>query len=649
MKLLPPTRERAGSAVPVPSVRRVHVHHWAVRLLFGFACTLIVLGCAKPKPVTPPGGGGGSGGGGTTSEPPGGGGTIPGAPNYSYLDQGWNQDQRAQFYFTTQGSQLIPYDWYLALEQPNSDKRFNDPEFIAALRFIPMAPDDDRNPDGLPIGIVKDDNPHSVVIKLSQIREDTTRNHYPKTNKWMGITCALCHTNRITYTDQSLVVDGAPTLGDVQGLLDALARSVQATLTDDQKMDRFARQVLGSGFNEAEASALRDEVDAYNKELQAEIVRDDTGDDPKMRYGFGRLDAFGRIMNSVAEVAPRIPVNHVAANAPVSFPFLWDTPMLEWVQWNGSTANPLGRNVGEVIGAFAQLRIADATPEQLFDSSADIEKLDRLETLLEGLHAPAWPEDILGKFDPDKVALGQKLFAKNCQACHSVRDSDGKFPTRENPVGPPLIKIVMVPLSKIGTDPTMAMNFVKGRVDPGILKAAIPPERIGPDGKVPGPVYLTAVVRAVMNRKYKELAATSPSFAANQDEIIRGLEGDRPSIEPSPEHLLGYKSRPMNGIWATAPYLHNGSVPNLYQLLLPAKDRVKKFHVGSREFEPLHVGFNTEPTADSFEFDTTLPGNSNAGHEGPLFTQTRPSDDEEYRDFTPEERTALVEYMKTLK
>jgi hypothetical protein len=63
--------------------------------------------------------------------------------------------------------------------------------------------------------------------------------------------------------------------------------------------------------------------------------------------------------------------------------------------------------------------------------------------------------------------------------------------------------------------------------------------------------------------------------------------------------ILGYKFRPLTGIWATAPYLHNGSVPTLYDLLLPPSDRPTSFYVGTREFDPVKVGFKTEQSAEN--------------------------------------------------
>jgi hypothetical protein len=78
---------------------------------------------------------------------------------------------------------------------------------------------------------------------------------------------------------------------------------------------------------------------------------------------------------------------------------------------------------------------------------------------------------------------------------------------------------------------------------------------------------------------------------------------------------LGYRARPHDGIWATPPFLHNGSVPNLYQMLVPAASRSTKFYLGSTRFDPKHVGYETHGFQGAFEMDTTLPGNSNAGHE----------------------------------
>jgi len=85
-----------------------------------------------------------------------------------------------------------------------------------------------------------------------------------------------------------------------------------------------------------------------------------------------------------------------------------------------------------------------------------------------------------------------------------------------------------------------------------------------------------------------------------------------------PQQVAGYKPRPLEGVWATAPFLHNGSVPTLYQMLLPPEKRDQKFFVGRREYDPVHVGYVTQPDADGdddgFWLDTRIDGNHNTGH-----------------------------------
>src|SRR3546814_17353322 len=77
---------------------------------------------------------------------------------------------------------------------------------------------------------------------------------------------------------------------------------------------------------------------------------------------------------------------------------------------------------------------------------------------------------------------------------------------------------------------------------------------------------------------------------------------------------------PLDGLWLRAPYLHNGSVPTLRDLLKPAAARPKAFWRGDDVYDPVNVGFVTNVPAregvEFFRYDTTVPGNSNAGHEG---------------------------------
>jgi hypothetical protein len=99
-----------------------------------------------------------------------------------------------------------------------------------------------------------------------------------------------------------------------------------------------------------------------------------------------------------------------------------------------------------------------------------------------------------------------------------------------------------------------------------------------------------------------------------------------------------YKARPLQGIWATAPYLHNGSVVSLYELLLPPAQRRSRFYTGTNMFDPKQVGLDADAAVpgNSFAFDTTLEGNANTGHDYGNAT------------LSDEDRWSLVEYMKSL-
>jgi hypothetical protein len=100
----------------------------------------------------------------------------------------------------------------------------------------------------------------------------------------------------------------------------------------------------------------------------------------------------------------------------------------------------------------------------------------------------------------------------------------------------------------------------------------------------------------------------------------------------------GYANQPLDGIWLRGPYLHNGSVPTLRDLLEVPGNRPSVFYRGYDVFDQERVGFvSTVPFANGqtfFRFDTALPGNGNGGH---LYGTTLPDAD----------KRALVEYMKT--
>ncbi|MCC2615278.1 c-type cytochrome [Aestuariibacter halophilus] len=103
---------------------------------------------------------------------------------------------------------------------------------------------------------------------------------------------------------------------------------------------------------------------------------------------------------------------------------------------------------------------------------------------------------------------------------------------------------------------------------------------------------------------------------------------------------FGYANMPLDGVWLRAPYLHNGSVPTLWDLLQPQEERPGQFYRGNDVYDQQKLGFVTDAAfvngRPMFLFDTQITGNGNQGHSGPAFG-TALSDDEKW---------ALVEYLK---
>jgi hypothetical protein len=100
----------------------------------------------------------------------------------------------------------------------------------------------------------------------------------------------------------------------------------------------------------------------------------------------------------------------------------------------------------------------------------------------------------------------------------------------------------------------------------------------------------------------------------------------------------GYANTPLDGVWARAPYLHNGSVPTLWDLLMPVEKRPAEFYSGYDVYDPKNVGFITSgPDAEhvGFKYEVCMPGNSNVGHTFGI----------ELKDA---EKWDLIEFMKTL-
>lgn len=623
----------------------------------------------------------------------------PGLTEAKTLSQNWSDEESNWFYNVPQGSRLMPYEWFLHLEQPQSQDRFLDASHIRGLGYIARLASTD-NPDGLPIGFVKD-------------------SAYDDGTPGLGLTCAACHTSQIDHQGVAYIVDGGPTLGDMQTLMSRLANALEATAAEDAKFERFAAKVLTSDFSESNKSSLRSALHS-NAIARSAYNHRNFPKQASLHYGHGRVDAFGAIFNEVAVTFLGVSENVQEASAPVSYPCLWDAPQHDRVQWNGAAQNrtsklgkllfgtekvgALGRNSGEVLGVFghAVINTDEVLVPRPYTSTVNKANLLKIEDSLETLWSPVWP-DGFGKIDDARRTRGEAIFNTNCSACH--RSIDRTSPTRA-------VKAV---ITDEGTDPTMVMNFgrtaktgklegrrvtIQGQDDFGpsapiglILKHVVERVMLNPISGEEVKVLIASKLNnvnglnpgyqntAIIRLRGRELSVSLDSlsigidsirFRANKSELLglasevrAKLTEDADSGNPFKTlkaarervgHLLdlsntdeseassvievrnasasfGYKARPLNGVWSTAPYLHNGSVPTLAELLKPASRRVVTFHVGSLEFDPVNVGFISDPAFPVY--DTKVTGNHNTGHE-------------HGSQLAENEKLDLIEYLKSL-
>ena len=536
-----------------------------------------------------------------------------------YLNQAWTAQQRADYYWGSQGSALISYDIYLALKLPGSNELFNSASHADQVGLLMGPPDLKNNPDSLPVGITK-----------------TTVSSGQYTGVYMGMTCAACHTGQVQYKGQQIRIEGgANNRLNIVAWVRSLADSLNETVTDQARFQTMFKTIQKTNPAISEA------------DLKRRLIQDTQIVQAQVKYSFvlpslpgpGRMDALASIHNSFTAINTGELGNIYPSLAPVKPPFLWNAPQSAWVQWSAVVTNPLSRNAGETLGVFTRYDLKSATPEQgLFDTTTDIRGLVKLESLLKVLAPPKWPEEILGKLDQDKVMIGQKLFVNHCQQCHTT------YPYRWSPERAPgkrFIENAIVPQTIVGTDGTQ-LKGISFNPEPVIFTGTLAPYFNG-QAKVSNGEFGQVIQGKIVAKAVNKAGPFSKEEFAEMNSYTNYL--NEPPV-PSPQD--SYKAAPRDGIWATGPFLHNGSVPTIYALLSPAAERPSSFFV-TREFDPIKLGINTSVVnPQDYFFDTTLIGNSNAGHSfEKSYSQTR-GNGVIGPELSAAERYAIIEYLKSI-
>jgi hypothetical protein len=618
----------------------------------------------------------GAGGGGASAAPP----APRAAEEAAGRLQGLTAAERQQYYHLAEGSELYPLAWMRALKTKEGRP------FLEDLGRFGLLEDPD-SPLGLPVGMTAQ-TPRDVRVL----------------GEMVGINCAGCHVGELTRGGKSVRLVGAPNLFDINtfyvklfeaatitaveparraqfledlkkhgdlevqratqflvatlatmeqdqaarlggaersfaGRLKALAQKAESGIGQDlqslglgSKGRDALRRKLTAGVSDADVAALLDslkrqdpggllkDMAARSQEDIKELVvnaallrarlsflkklKDLHSKEQPTIPGPGRIDAFVNARDLIFPTSEFIP-----ANSPVSYPHIWQLEQTVWLHWDGNTNSVMERNIGQSLGLGAvfdpETLTSTILPKNLYD----------LELLTRKITPPSWPAAVLGAVDHARSERGKAIYEDRCVKCHAILQGSAKAPD------------ILTPLEEIGTDPNRAINFTR------------------PVGGKNFATSLGDTANAIKKRAYQD----NDISAADQETM------DRTDEPIEWRTTRSYVGRPLQAIWATAPYLHNGSVPTLHHLLLPAKDRPTTFPVGHREYDPEKLGYVAEvaqvpadqrariydydpETAGRQDFDTTKDGNRNTGHEGHAYGT----------DLSDEQRKDLLEYLKGL-
>lgn len=279
---------------------------------------------------------------------------------------------------------------------------------------------------------------------------------------------------------------------------------------------------------------------------------------------------------------------------------------------NVSVWNQYDRPTGQLDGSVNVPMIRNIAAEvAVVGNSAGVNyrNADITARFTDRLPPPPYPFPI----DTVRAARGKVLFEQNCIACHKPGNKE------------------VYPVALIGTDPNRArVQTAEG-----------------------GELFRAAFLAAIP----EDYEATSPNGEKFKP---RAFAKDNPPLnDRTHPNNQGYAARPLGGIWASAPYLHNGSVPTLRHLLAPDNPESRRptvFLRGGIDYDQYNVGFvwsladaaRVRPQAPTAAvFDTRWDGGSNTGHDRDVFYLGQ-----NYRlNFSGEgarqDLDDLIEYLKT--
>lgn len=551
---------------------------------------------------------------------------------------GLTNAERNQYYYADEGIQYLPLDVLMALDRPVEDGfGLYDERFLARPERLGLYPNLLSN-SSIPIGIT--------------VSRDS--NYVPMA----GINCATCHTSVITHEGKALLVDGNSGLFAIDRLIKEMVFSVAATLTSPVEFDKFytrfqertnlkssepdkkslKRMMQSAEYNQLN-TAVQDHLKGKNKTPHKDVkkflasvdnttltsgaypTRDQLDSEFKMfvyltkrlyffyeqsayagspdgstvaESGLGRSNPWSVVKNMLASHLenkdkadfPKVP------GGPINTPVIWGFDQSKWIFWMGVTNSMLERNMAQGVALVTDFNW------DTYESTVSVKKLHQVSSYTKKITPPIWPENILGAIDQNKSEQGKVLFKDKCLGCHVEPKQWGQGTASFS-----------FQYMDVGTDPEYYKGQVESFYSKDLFKDALAP-------------WLKKVKEAA----YKREGVTNPSLyeSGRMNVVWKAPTGNMP------------EARPLYGIWASAPFLHNGSVPSIRELLKKPQDRITEFFVGSTEYDTVNLGFKSVQLYYSFNLQTgcaQCTGNSNQGHDFGT-------------DLSDAEKDQLIEFLK---
>ena len=347
--------------------------------------------------------------------------------------------------------------------------------------------------------------------------------------------------------------------------------------------------------------------------------------------GYGRTDAFGRIGNTVARYDDPVPL---VGN--VSFPSVWSMKYRDLFHYNGNTNSVLMRNIGQAFGLGAVL----IDPTENFSSTVNVPGLMDLEKLMYKIKVPEYTEIMSdAPLNKEKILEGCNVYLSYCYRCHDGNKRVGPSADNQSLIS---YKTFSIDFDGLKTDPNQAVLQAKpinGKALRNVLfdftkevrddfkskhRSLVDKSFKFDVNKFPGMDSLNtngtlnAVKETYMIRGFEEFRDTYFGLVGHNGAYNSYMNLDSKkeadyfknnyftnhgdSTKYSKGLGAGYAARHLSGVWATPPYLHNGSIVSIMDLLTPPERRIKKFRTDSGKFDPSTLGFQVEMGEDELKY-----------------------------------------------